>query len=270
MYPRALTIAGSDSGGGAGIQADLKTFHNLGVFGMSAITALTAQNTLGIQGILGVSPEFLELEIRSVLTDIGTDAVKTGMLLNSALTRCTARLLKEFNLERIVVDPVMVAKDGSRLLEEDTIDVLRNELIPLAAIITPNLDEAGVLVKRAIHNHEEMRDAAKEIAALGAKSVLVKGGHLKGASAVDIFFDGKKCEQLESPYIRTQNTHGTGCALSAAIAAYLALGKSTRDAVRLAKNYVTEALRHARPLGHGISPVNHLFPFSTSHNGSET
>ena len=283
MIPRVLTIAGSDSGGGAGIQADLKTFHNLRVFGASAITALTAQNTLGVQGIFELPPEFVALQIRSVLSDIGTDAVKVGMLSNEGIIRAVASVLSEFKDSHdregfpIVLDPVMVSKSGARLLREEAIEALKEELIPLATIITPNLDEAGVLVSGKVQDEEEMRGAARELWTMGAKNVLIKGGHLKRFShdhngestgqnvrpdrqkeAIDILFDGREFTTYRSAFIDTPHTHGTGCTLSSAIGSHLAHGKSVKEAIRLAKDYITLAIRKAYPIGHGVSPLDHL------------
>lgn len=283
MIPRVLTIAGSDSGGGAGIQADLKTFHNLKAFGMSAITALTAQNTLGVQGIFEAEPEFVALQIRSVLSDIGADAVKVGMLSNEGIIRAVAGVLSEFcktpakEAFPIVLDPVMVSKSGARLLREEAIEALKRELIPLATIITPNLDEAGVLVSGTVLSEEEMRDAAREIRTLGAKYVLVKGGHLPGASTgpemkstgtgnhpdkardvTDILFDGREFTRYASPFIDTPHTHGTGCTLSSAIASYLARGMPIKQAIRLSREYINVVISKAHPIGGGVSPVNHL------------
>lgn len=270
MFPKALTIAGSDSGGGAGIQADLKTFHNFGVYGASALAALTAQNTLGVQGVWAVPPEFLELQIRSVLSDIGADAIKTGMLFNAPLISAAARVLREYSDIPLVIDPVMVAKGGSRLLLDEAIAALKEQLLPRADVVTPNIDEASVLTGSPIHNEEEMKDSAEQIMRMGAKAVLIKGGHLKENEAVDIFFDGNTWERFESPRIQTRHTHGTGCTLSAAITASLAKGCSLMESIRRAKEYITEAIRGAQPIGQGIAPVNHLLPALSSHKGSLT
>ena len=268
MLRRALTIAGSDSGGGAGIQADLKTFHNFGVYGASALAALTAQNTLGVQGVWAVPPEFLELQIRSVLSDIGADAIKTGMLFNAPLISAAARVLCEYPDIPLVIDPVMVAKGGSRLLLDEAIVALKKELLPRAIVVTPNIDEANVLTGNIIHNEEDMRRSAEQILRMGAQSVLIKGGHLIESSALDIFYDGKSWERLESPRIETRHTHGTGCTMSAAITACLAKGCSLIESIKLAKDYITEAIRGAQPIGQGIAPVNHLSPVLSSHRGS--
>jgi hydroxymethylpyrimidine/phosphomethylpyrimidine kinase len=270
MTVRVLTIAGSDSGGGAGIQADLKTFQNIGVFGMSAITALTAQNTLGVQDIHAVPAEFVECQIRSVLSDIGADTVKTGMLLNSSIIRVVAQMLKEFKISKTVVDPVMVSKSGARLLKNEAEKALIEEILPLALIITPNLDEASVITGREIMDLKAMKEAAKKIVNMGAGSALIKGGHLKGGKAIDLFFDGHDFKEYESPRIETPHTHGTGCTLSAALAAFLGMGKSLQESVGLSKEYVTEAIRLSQPIGHGTSPVNHLGMRNYSQKGSLT
>jgi hydroxymethylpyrimidine/phosphomethylpyrimidine kinase len=256
-YKKALTIAGSDSGGGAGIQADIKTFQNLGVYGMSAITAVTAQNTLGVQGIFEVPPEFVELQIRSVLSDIGADAAKTGMLSNSFVIKAVSGVLKEYNVKNLVIDPVMISTSGDHLLEKEAVQALKEILIPLACIITPNLDEAEVLLDTQVRNIEEMKSAAEKIQKMGALNVLVKGGHLEGEMATDIFFDGKGFTKLESSFIPAKHTHGTGCTLSSAICAYLACGNSPINAVKKAKIYITNAIRFSLASGGGRGPVNH-------------
>jgi hydroxymethylpyrimidine/phosphomethylpyrimidine kinase len=270
MVKRVLTIAGSDSGGGAGIQADLKTFQNLGVFGMSAITALTAQNTIGVQGIWEVPSSFLELQIRSVLSDIGADAVKTGMLFSRDLIETVGRVLPEYPLDILVVDPVMVSKSRARLLKEEAIEALKKRIIPLATIVTPNLDEAEALTGREVRTLKQMEDAAQAIIRLGCRSVLIKGGHLQSETASDIFYDGTRSILFEAPFIPTPHTHGTGCTLSSSLAAYLSLGNSLPEAIRLAKDYVTEAIRTAAAIGHGFSPVNHLAHGRDLQSGSLT
>lgn len=254
---RALTIAGSDSGGGAGLQADLKTFSALGVYGASVVTAVTAQNTLGVTGVLEVPLELIAAQIDAVATDIGFDATKTGMLASAAIVELVARKVVEHGLSPLVVDPVMVATSGDRLLREDAVAALREKLIPLATVVTPNLPEAEVLVGHPVESVEARRDAAKAIVALGARAVLIKGGHGSGP-AVDLYYDGEFVE-LHADRIATTNTHGTGCTLASAIAAGLARGNSPLDAVREAKQYVTEALRAAFPLGRGHGPVHHFY-----------
>ncbi|MEA3417331.1 MAG: bifunctional hydroxymethylpyrimidine kinase/phosphomethylpyrimidine kinase [Thermodesulfobacteriota bacterium] len=259
---RILTIAGSDSGGGAGIQTDLKTITVLGGFGMSVITALTAQNTLGVQGIYGVPENFVEKQFDSVATDIGIDAAKTGMLANSRIIKVIAEKIKEYKIDILVVDPVMVAKGGAPLIENEAKQSLIEELLPLAFVITPNIPEAEVLSKIKISSVDDMKKSAKIIHSLGAKNVVVKGGHLAG-DAVDILYDGKKFHEFISERIDTENTHGTGCTYSAAIATFLAKkekGKSVFEAVKAAKEYITEVLRFSLHIGRGHGPTNHFAP----------
>ena len=258
MY-RALTIAGSDSGGGAGIQADLKTFAALGVYGMSALTAITAQNTVGVQGVFELPADFVGLQIDSVVTDIGVDAVKTGMLANTEIIAMVATKVREHNLPNLVVDPVMVAKSGDPLLREDAYQALVRELIPLAKVLTPNLHEARALTGLEIGSLEQMREAARAIHELGAQNVVVKGGHLPGSDeSVDILYDGHDFIEFTAPRVETRNTHGTGCTFASAIAAELAKGKSVTEAVRAAKEFITMALQHSLTLGHGHGPTNHF------------
>jgi len=256
---RALTIAGSDSGGGAGIQADLKTFMAFGVHGMSAITALTAQNTVGVQGIFEVSPEFVRKQIESVMTDIGTDAAKTGMLSNAGIVRTVAEAIRTFRIPNLVVDPVMVAKSGDPLLAEDARQAIRDELLPLATVITPNVFEAEALLGRRIADLDAMRDAARELTKFGCRWVVIKGGSLDiGSRAVDVVCDGGKPILLTSPRFESRNTQGTGCTFASAIAAGLARGTGPLDAIRRAKEYITEAIRSGPPIGSGHGPPNHL------------
>jgi hydroxymethylpyrimidine/phosphomethylpyrimidine kinase len=256
---RVLTIAGSDSGGGAGIQADLKTFAALGVYGTSAITAVTAQNTVGIQGVIELPAGFVGLQIDSVATDIGVDAVKTGMLSNADIIAVVAAKVREHALPNLVVDPVMVAQDGTHLLREDARRVLVGELIPLAKVVTPNLYEAGVLTGMEIESLEDMRGAARAIHALGAQHVVVKGGHLAGADeCIDILFDGRHFTEFTAPRVETRNTHGIGCTFASAIAAELARGRSVPEAVSTAKEFVTMALQHSLSLGRGSGLLNHF------------
>lgn len=256
---RILTIAGSDSGGGAGIQADLKTITVLGGFGMSVITALTAQNTLGVQGIYDIPENFVEKQFDSVATDIGIDAAKTGMLANSRIIKVIAEKIRECKIDILVVDPVMVAKGGAPLIEDEAKQSLIEELLPLAFVITPNIPEAEVLSKIKISSVDDMKKSAKIIHGLGAKNVVVKGGHLRG-DAVDILYDGKKFHEFVSERIDTKNTHGTGCTYSAAIATFLAKEKSVLESVRMAKEYITDALRFSLCLGKGHGPTNHFAP----------
>ncbi len=258
---RALTIAGSDSGGGAGIQADLKTFAARGVFGMSALTALTAQNTVGVQGVFEIPPEFVARQIDSVVSDIGVDAVKTGMLSSAPIIAVVAAKVREYHLTPLVVDPVMVAKSGDPLLRNDARDALIQQLLPLATVVTPNLPEARVLYGFEITNLDEMRRAAQAIHRLGPSHVVVKGGHLSDAEdAVDILYDGAAFQEFRAPRIETKNTHGTGCTSASAIAAELAKGRSVVAAVGTAKEYLTQILRASADLqiGHGHGPMNHM------------
>lgn len=255
---KALTIAGSDSGGGAGIQADLKTFQELGVFGMSAITALTAQNTLGVHGVFPQTLEAIEAQIEAVLTDLGTDAVKTGMLFSAEIITAVAKKLSEHNVKNIVVDPVMIAKGGATLLQEEAVQALIQHLLPLATVITPNLPEAEKMIGCGpIRTIAEMEAAAKALFSLGSTYVLLKGGHLEEGAAIDILYDGEKFTYYESERIETKHTHGTGCTFAAAITAELAKGVDIYTSVQTAKDYITMAIRDAVVLGNGISPTNH-------------
>jgi hydroxymethylpyrimidine/phosphomethylpyrimidine kinase len=258
MVAKALTIAGSDSGGGAGIQADLKTFAALGVYGMSAVTAITAQNTCGVSAVQAIDPDVVVAQIRAVTSDIGVDAAKTGMLFSAEIITAVASAIHDTGIRQLVVDPVMVATSGDRLLQPAAEASLRTLLLPLATVVTPNLDETAVLVGRKIASLEEMRAAAADIVAQGAHAVVVKGGHAM-TKATDVFYDGKTMELLQSEVIETPNTHGTGCTLSAAIAAYLARGVPLLEAVRQAKTYITGALKHALSIGQGSGPVGHFW-----------
>lgn len=258
MVFKALTIAGSDSGGGAGIQADLKTFAALDVYGMSAITAITAQNTCGVSAVQAVDAEVVAAQIRAVTSDIGVDAAKTGMLFSAEIIATVAATLRDTGIRQLVVDPVMVATSGDRLLQPEAEATLRTVLVPLATLVTPNLAEAGVLIGHKITSLEDMQAAAAQIVAQGAQAVLVKGGHAI-TKATDVFYDGRTMELLQSEVIETPNTHGTGCTLSAAIAAYLARGALRLDAVRQAKRYITEALKHSLSIGQGSGPVGHFW-----------
>ena len=251
-----MTIAGSDSGGGAGIQADLKTFQALGVYGASTLTAITAQNTVGVTAVHEIPTDIIAAQIDAVLEDIGVDSAKTGMLSSAAIIATVADRLRYWGIEQLVVDPVMVAKSGDRLLREDAVQALVQQLLPLALVLTPNLPEAEVLVGRPLLTDEAIRAAAREILEMGPRAVVMKGGHRTGP-ARDVLFDGRAFEVFESERFDTPNTHGTGCTFSAAIAAGLAQGRSVRDAVAEAKHFVTEAIRHSSPLGHGHGPVAH-------------
>ena len=255
----ALAIAGSDPSGGAGIQADLKTFGALGVYGMAAVTALTAQNTLKVTGVHEAPAEFVALQIDTIFADIRPDAVKTGMLANVEIIRVVAAKAWEHSFRNLVVDPVMVAKSGDRLLREDALQILREELIPHAFVLTPNLPEAGDILGSEVAGVGAMREAARELHTLGAANVVVKGGHLEGDEVVDVLFDGTEFHEFRGPRIETTSTHGTGCSFASAIAAYLARGETAENAVGKAKEYLTRALRHAYPVGHGHGPVHHYW-----------
>jgi hydroxymethylpyrimidine/phosphomethylpyrimidine kinase len=255
----ALTIAGSDSGGGAGIQADLKTFHHFGVFGTSVITAITAQNTVGVTEWEAVRPALVKSQIEAVASDLRPSAFKTGMLGTGDVIRVVARQILEHRLEHYVLDPVMVATSGDLLIENEAVAAIKSELLPLADLVTPNTDEASVLVGFPVMNESDMQRAALAIASMGPKAVLVKGGHIHGdnTTAVDYLYDGT-FTVYRHDRIDTRNTHGTGCTLSAAITALLANGSSLRDAVQLATDYVHEAIATAPGLGHGNGPLNHF------------
>ena len=254
---RVLTIAGSDSGGGAGIQADLKTITVLGGFGMSVITALTAQNTLGVQGIHEVPIDFVEKQFDSVAEDIGVDAAKTGMLANSEIIKAVAKKIQNYGVEKLVVDPVMVAKGGAILIRDEAKKTLIEVLLPRAFVITPNTSEAEALAGIKIESVDDMKRAAMIIHDMGARNVFVKGGHMSG-DALDILFDGRDFYELVSERIETKDTHGTGCTLSAAIATGLAQEMTVLDAVKRAKDYVTTAIRFSLRIGGGHGPTNHF------------
>jgi len=267
-YARVLSIAGSDSGGGAGIQADLKTFAALGCFGMTAITALTAQNTLGVHGIHGVPPAFLAAQIDAVVEDIGVDAVKIGMLHSPETVQVVADAIRRHRLPNVVLDPVMVTTSGDRLTSEDTVAVLKRELFPLATIVTPNLDEASWLLGYSIQQENQLDDAARQLLALGAQVALLKGGHLPGNQVIDVLAFSQDLQvptlHSEVPRIATHNGHGTGCTLSSAIAANLAQGQQLTHAVQAAWEYIQGAIAAganvktgtgAGPLNHGYAPV---------------
>jgi hydroxymethylpyrimidine/phosphomethylpyrimidine kinase len=257
--PKALTIAGSDSGGGAGIQADLKTFAALGVYGTSVLTAITAQNTLGVFGIHEIPVEMIAAQIDAVMGDIGADAAKTGMLSSAAAIGTVAAKIREHGIAKYVCDPVMVSKSGHRLLREEAVEALRRDLLPLALVVTPNIPEAEALSSVIIEDDNSAREAARRIAGLGPRIVVIKGGHRSG-EPVDVVFDGETFEELPAERIATKNTHGTGCTFSAAIAAGLAKGLKPRQAICHAKIYITEALRTSYPVGAGHGPVNHFHP----------
>ncbi len=263
-----MTIAGSDSGGGAGIQADLRTFAFHCVHGTSALTCVTAQNTLGVTRVDALPPEAVAAQIEAVVGDIGVDAVKTGMLLNREIMAALAAQVESLKIGNLVVDPVMVSRSGDRLIDDGAIAFLRDVLIPLAVVVTPNRFEAEILSGLVIVSLDDMRSAAQQIYRSGTKAVLVKGGGMAGdLRGVDVWFDGKRLETLRVETVDTGNTHGTGCTLSAAIAANLALGKDLFDAVTLAKNYVTTALKYALDIGEGQGPVGHFFPLLRKEEG---
>jgi len=254
---KVLTIAGSDSGGGSGIQADLKTILSLGGYGMSVVTAVTAQNTLGIQGMLPVSPEFVALQLESTLGDIGADCVKTGMLLNAEIVRVVAEKIAKYQIEKVVVDPVLASEWGSVLLDQEGRKAIVKELFPVAYLLTPNIPEAEILTGKAITTVSDMKKAAKRLQKMGPKYVLVKGGHLKEIP-VDVLHDGSQHYEFSTQRVRTRHTHGTGCTLASAIATLLAQGKSLMECIDQAKRYLYRALRFSLSLGSGIGPTNHF------------
>lgn len=261
MTPIAVTIAGSDSGGGAGIQADLKTFSALGVYGASVIAALTAQNTMGVTGIHDVPPAFVTAQIDAVFSDLAVNAVKIGMLSHPDVIAAVADGLDRFKQNKVVLDPVMVAASGDRLLAQEAVEVLRDVLIPKAMLITPNLPEAAALLEAPIaQNENEMREQGEKLLALGARAVLMKGGHASGSESVDLLIEPTSVARLAAERFDTRNTHGTGCTVSSAIAAGLAKGLSLAEAVREAKAYVTAAIKGSDQLtiGHGHGPVHHF------------
>jgi hydroxymethylpyrimidine/phosphomethylpyrimidine kinase len=256
--PVALTIAGSDSGGGAGIQADLKTFAALGIHGTSAITAITAQNTVAVTEILELPVAMVRAQIDAVVEDLGVQAAKTGMLSSAEIIETVAAAIQAHRIGNLVVDPVMVAKGGARLLRKDAVDALRTRLLPLAAMLTPNLPEVEVLLGRRVTTLDERRQAARDLLALGPRAVVVKGGHA-GGDAIDVYWDGATLEELPAERIATANTHGSGCVFSAAIAAGLAQGLDSLTAVRAAKEFITGAIELSLELGHGHGPVNPMY-----------
>jgi hydroxymethylpyrimidine/phosphomethylpyrimidine kinase len=257
-----LTIAGSDSGGGAGIQADLKTFAAHGVFGTSAITAVTAQNTVQVADIHVLPAAMVAAQIDAVAADIRLDAVKTGMLANAAIVEAVAAALVRWRLPHVVVDPVMVAKSGDHLLDPAALSALKAVLLPVAAIVTPNREEAAELAGRAVRTVEDAREAARQITDTGCRAVVIKGGHFEGARLVNLLFDGRDFTEVVTERITSTNTHGTGCTFAAALAARLALGRSLAQAVQDATDYVAGAIAHAAPIGHGHGPVEHFWKAS--------
>jgi hydroxymethylpyrimidine/phosphomethylpyrimidine kinase len=257
--PAALTIAGSDSGGGAGIQADLKTFAAHGVYGTCAITALTAQNTLGVTGIHLVPDDFVTAQIEAVAADFGCQAVKTGMLGTAAIVEAVAAAVASFDLPNLVVDPVMVAKSGDHLLDEEAVHAVRWTLLRLARVVTPNIPEAEVLAKMSIRSVDDMRESARRIATFKPGAVVIKGGHLAGPEVVDLLLEQGEFREFVGPRVQGPNTHGTGCTFAAAIAAHLARGAALKDAVRDAKAYVAGAMHPGIPLGGGHRPLDHFW-----------
>ena len=264
-YHRVLSIAGSDSGGGAGIQADLKTMSAIGCYGMSVITALTAQNTRGVTGIHAVPPSFVAEQIAAVFSDIGADAVKIGMLYSAQLIEVIAEQQKKYGAEKIILDPVMVAQSGDKLLEDDAIQAIKEYLMPLVDVVTPNIPEAEVLIDRSIVGLKDMQTAAKALAEYGSRSVLIKGGHLKDNDSTDLLYltGEDRFVRLDAKRIASNNNHGTGCTLSSAIAGYMARGYDIEGAVRKAKTYIQNAIRAGADytIGHGNGPVHHFFEF---------
>jgi hydroxymethylpyrimidine/phosphomethylpyrimidine kinase len=260
LVASVLTIAGSDPSGGAGIQADLKTFAALGVYGMAAITALTAQNTVTVTGVQEVPVDFIAQQIDTVFADIVPDAVKTGMLGTAEIVQLVASKAREHSFRNLVVDPVMVAKSGDHLLRESAVAAVRDELMPVAFVVTPNLPEAATLVGFEVATLEAMQEAARAISKLGARNVVVKGGHLEGGDVVtDLLYDGETFHEFSGLRINTRNTHGTGCTFASAIGSYLALGESVVEAVRDARAYLTGALEKAYDTGKGHGSVNHMW-----------
>lgn len=258
--PIALTIAGSDSGGGAGIQADLKTFTVLGCYGASVLTAVTAQNTLGVQGAVALEPSFVRQQMDSVLSDIGADAAKTGMLANASIVEAVADRVRAHGLSPLVIDPVMVAKGGAPLLAPEAREALVRLLFPLATVITPNIPEAEALTGMTLDSTEAMEEAARRLHGMGPAWVVIKGGHRAGPEAIDVVYDGQEFHYLRAPRLESSRTHGTGCTYSAAITAALAKRRPVLEALQLAKAFVTRAIETAPPIGGGHGPTNHLWP----------
>ena len=263
QYCRVLTIAGSDSGGGAGIQADLKTFSAIGCYGMSVITALTAQNTCGVNGIHAVPPAFAVEQIDAVLSDMGTDAIKIGMLYSAELIEVVAEALKKHGASKIVLDPVMVAQSGDKLLQDDAIKAIKKHLMPLADVVTPNMPEASVLCGRPLKQWRDIESAAQTLAQHGSRSILIKGGHAEAEKSTDLLFlaHENRFVRLAAERIKTRNNHGTGCTLSSAIASYMAKGKDIEEAVQKAKMFMNQAIAAGAQyqIGQGHGPVHHFF-----------
>ncbi|HEY8891175.1 MAG TPA: bifunctional hydroxymethylpyrimidine kinase/phosphomethylpyrimidine kinase [Clostridium sp.] len=261
---KVLTIAGSDSCGGAGIQADLKSFSANGVYGMSVITAITAQNTMGVFAVQDLEPEIIKAQIDAIFTDIDVDAVKIGMVSSISTINVISEKLEQYKPKNIVLDPVMISKSGYSLLKPESKSALIKKLIPLASLITPNVPEAEEILEEVnsgighIETVEDMEKAVREMHKLGCKNILLKGGHMQG-DAIDVFYDGKEMLHFTSERINTKNTHGTGCTLSSAIAANLALGFSMKESIKKSKLYITIAIKHSLDIGHGVGPTNHFY-----------
>lgn len=254
----ALTIAGSDPSGGAGLQADIKTFSELRVYGMAVVTAVTVQNTLGVSNIGEVSANLVEEQLAGVLSDIPPHATKTGMLLTAGVVEAVAKQVKRYQIPNLVVDPVMISSSGAQLMKPDAVEAFVLFLLPLAFLVTPNIDEASALTRTKIGTVDDMEQAARRIFDMGAKNVLIKGGHLEGSEATDVFFDGRESLKFHAARVANRNTHGTGCVLSAAITAHLALGRPLKEAVDLAKQFVTKAVSNGLQIGNGIGPCDPL------------
>ena len=255
---KVLTIAGSDPSGGAGIQADLKTFSALRVYGMAVVAAMTAQSSAGVSAVAEVEPGFISEQLDTLLTDIRPDATKTGMLLTEGVIETVGQKVKQYGIQNLVVDPVMISTSGAALMNPDALASFRRSLLPLAFIITPNIAEASALTGKSIGTLVDVETAARQIHQMGPRNVLIKGGHLPGEEATDVLFDGRDLVPFRSLRVATRHTHGTGCVLSAAIAAYLALGKSVQEAIALGKEFVTNAIRHAVQVGRGVGSCDPL------------
>ena len=255
----ALTIAGSDSSAGAGIQADLKTFAAHGVYGTSVITAITAQNTLGVIQAEALSADLVTAQIEAVMGDIGAHAAKTGMLANAAIVEAVAAAIDDLEIPLVVVDPVMVAKSGHRLLDDEALGALKSELLRRAFVVTPNVPEAEALAQREIRTEEDLREAARRILDLGARAVIIKGGHFPSADIIDLLYDGHRFTEFRAERVESTSTHGTGCTFAAALVSQLAMGRSLEDAIPLAQHYVAGAIRHAPGLGQGHGPLGHFW-----------
>ena len=255
----ALTIAGSDSGAGAGIQADLKTFAAHGVYGSTAITAVTAQNTRGVVAFTEVAPELIRQQIEAVMIDLGTDAAKTGMLASAAAVETVARAIADFDIPFVVVDPVMMAKSGDSLAANDAVEAMKTSLLPKAFVVTPNIPEAEALAGITIMADEDRREAARRIRTLGPSLVVIKGGHFSSDDIVDLLYDGRDFIEFRHPRVPSRHTHGTGCTFAAAVTAHLACGRSVREAIPLIQEYIAGAIRSAPEIGEGNGPMNHFW-----------